>query len=181
MLCYLYGVSRLLSKPLNIIITGPSSSGKTYTRDRVVSLFPPEAVYTMTDATQNAFYYLEKTELMHRIVCSGERLKDATDANADKTRALREMVSTGVLRKTLPQKDASGVMRTVTIECYGPIAFSESTTSQDIEPEDANRCIVFGTDESEGQTVRCMTASDDEDENDTLDIEMNRKHWRAAP
>ena len=24
-------------------------------------------------------------------------------------------------------------------------------------------------------------AIDDEDENDTLDIEMNRKHWRAAP
>ena len=41
---YLCGTSRLIDKPLSVIVQGPSSSGKSYVIERVAALFPAESV-----------------------------------------------------------------------------------------------------------------------------------------
>ena len=51
---YLVGCSRLLERPLNAIVQGPSSSGKSYVIDNVAELFPPEAVIRATQMTPQA-------------------------------------------------------------------------------------------------------------------------------
>ncbi len=167
---YLFCTSRLLRNPLCLIVTGASSSGKSHVMEQVGKFMPRESVLTVTDSTENALYYMSEHALKHRIVLGGERRRDATDANADRTRPYREMISTGQLTKLIPIRGADGVMRTEPLLREGPIGLSESTTAQDIDAEDANRAIVINTDESQQQTQRIIEASDAADEagNDAL-------------
>jgi len=152
---YLVGTSRLLPKPLAAIVQGQSSSGKSYTVERVASLFPPEAVILATQMTPQALFHARPGSLSHRWVVAGERSRLENDDRAESTRALREMLSGGRLTKMMPCK-VDGEIQTVTIEQEGPIAFVESTTSARVFEEDANRCIMLSTDERRSQTRTIM-------------------------
>jgi hypothetical protein len=152
---YLVGTSRLLAKPLSACVQGSSSSGKSFVIDKVASLFPDEAVLRATDMTQNALYYLAHGDLMHRFVCAGERTRHEDDASADRTRALREVISSGELRKVLPEKVHDHITTKV-IRSPGPIAYVESTTVTEFFAEDANRLLLLGTDDSDVQTRRIL-------------------------
>ena len=152
---YLVGTSRLLPRPLAAIVQGQSSSGKSYTVERVASLFPPEAVVLATQMTPQALFHARPGSLSHRWVVAGERSRLENDDRAEATRALREMLSGGRLTKMMPTK-VDGEIQTVTIEQEGPIAFVESTTSARVFEEDANRCIMLSTDERRSQTRTIM-------------------------
>ncbi|MGE3851665.1 MAG: hypothetical protein AB7K09_07990 [Planctomycetota bacterium] len=155
MALYLCGTSRMLSRPLGVIVQGPSSSGKSYTRDRVASLLPPEALLVATDITAQALYYLPAGRLIHRYVVAGERSRMEDDDRAEATRALREMLSAGELRKAAAGKASDRPTTTVHYQ-PGPIAYSETTTLTRIFAEDANRCLLFCTDDSPEQTRRVI-------------------------
>jgi len=148
---YLVGVSRLLPRPLAAIVQGQSSSGKSYTVEKVASLFPPEAVVRATQMTPQALFHARPGSLSHRWVVAGERSRKDDDDTAEATRALREMLSGGRLTKLMPMKVA-GEIQTVTIEQDGPIAFVESTTAARVFEEDQNRAILLTTDERRTQT-----------------------------
>jgi DNA primase len=152
---YLVGTSRLLPRPLAAIVQGQSSSGKSYTVERVASLFPREAVVLATQMTPQALFHARPGSLSHRWVVAGERSRLENDDKAEATRALREMLSAGRLTKMMPCK-VDGEIQTVTIEQEGPIAFVESTTSARVFEEDANRCIMLSTDERRVQTKTIM-------------------------
>ncbi len=153
---YLIGTSRLLDKPLAAIVQGPSSSGKSYTIEKVADMFPDEAVLKATSITPNALYYCERGKLSHRFVVVGERSRVEDDETAEKTRALRELLSQGVLIKLIAERTSSGEMVSRQIEQPGPIAYVESTTLTQIFAEDANRCIMLATDEQREQTRRIV-------------------------
>jgi len=153
---YAIGTSRKLDSPLAGIVLGPSSSGKSYVIERVADLFPTEAVLRSTDLSRNSLYYVEEDALVHRFVAVGERGRRDDDEQAEATRALREMISSRVLRKTIPEKSDTGGFTTRTIERHGPIAFIESTTLTRIFDEDRNRAILLSTDESPEQTGRVI-------------------------
>lgn len=152
---YLVGTSRLLPRPLAAIVQGQSSSGKSYTVERVASLFPPESVVLATQMTPQALFHARPGSLSHRWVVAGERSRLENDDKAEATRALREMLSAGRLTKMMPCK-VDGEIQTVTIDQPGPIAFVESTTSARVFEEDANRCIMLSTDERRSQTKTIM-------------------------
>jgi hypothetical protein len=152
---YLVGTSRLLPRPLAAIVQGQSSSGKSFTVERVAKLFPPEAVVLATQMTPQALFHAPPGSLSHRWVVAGERSRIENDDRAEATRALREMLSGGRLTKMMPAK-VDGEIQTVTIEQEGPIAFVESTTSARVFEEDANRCIMLSTDERRSQTKTIM-------------------------
>ncbi len=155
---YMLGTSRLLDKPLAAITQGVTSSGKSYVQEMLAKMFPPESVLLATDITTNALYYLNPGALMHQFVVAGERSRRDDDDRAEATRALREMISAGEIRKMVPTKDPGGGMSTRVIWQPGPIAFIESTTLAKVFDEDANRCILLGTDESQEQTTRIVLA-----------------------
>lgn len=148
---YLIGVSRLLPRPLAGIVQGQSSSGKSYTIERVAAMFPKEAIVHATQMTPQALFHARPGSLSHRWVVAGERSRIDNDDKAEATRALREMLAAGRLSKMMPVK-IGGEIQTVTIEQPGPIAFVESTTAARIFEEDANRCILLSTDERRNQT-----------------------------
>lgn len=152
---YLAGVSRLLDRPLAVIVQGPSSSGKSFVIERVARMFPPEAVILATQMTPRALFHMSPGSLKHRFIVAGERSRISGDENAEATRALREMLSSGRLSKLMPFKGGNGI-ETRLIEQDGPIAYVESTTSHKLFEEDANRCILMNTDERSEQTRRVI-------------------------
>ena len=176
---YVIGCSRLLARPLSCVIQGLSSSGKSYALEQIGRLFPDSAILRATDLTANALYYLQPGSLLHRFVIAGERSRRQDDETAEKTRALREILSAGELRKMLPQKD-SGTLETTTIWQPGPIAYAESTTLGALFDEDANRLLQLATDERKSQTRAVIdhigkTAANDND-GSAIDRIIERHH-----
>lgn len=155
---YLIFTSRLLSKPLATIVLGASSSGKSYAVSLTAKLFPPESVYNAHRISPTALSYLPEGSLVHRAVIGGERSRKQDDDQAEATRALREMISDGVLRIMITGKDGSGNMATRHIEQPGPIAYAESTTlgMSGIFDEDKTRLLFLCCDESEAQSERII-------------------------
>lgn len=154
---HIAGDSRLLEKPVAVIIQGTTSSGKSYAIERTSRFFPPESLLVATSITANALYYLTPGSLLHRFVVAGERSRIQDDVHAETTRALREMLASGDLSKAVTEHRGSR-NETIVIHQYGPIAYAESTTAASIDDEDANRCLLLGTDESVEQTRRVVDA-----------------------
>ncbi len=149
---YLVGVSRLLPKPLSVIVQAPSSTGKSYTVEKTTSPFPPETIIHATSLTANALYYMPPGSLRNKLVVAGERSRRQDDDTAEVTRALREMQSAGRLTKAVPQKNKDGKIETEIIVQEGPIGYIETTTLSQIFDEDLNRCLLLHADERESQT-----------------------------
>src|SRR5689334_9698987 len=47
-LLYLVLTTRFLGRPVSAVVKGPSSAGKSFAVEKVLSLFPPEAYYWLT-------------------------------------------------------------------------------------------------------------------------------------
>lgn len=171
-LVYLTGVSRLLDKPLAVICRGVSSSGKSFSIERVAKLFPPECKLEASSLTPNALFYLEPGSLVHKFVVVGERSLNQEMEAADATRALREMLSAGKLSKLVPVKDKHGRQRTVHVQQDGPIAYVESTSLTKVFTEDQNRCLLAETDETETQTLRIRDSQSERAEGIGADPQM---------
>jgi len=78
LLVYLACTSRLLPRPLYLLISGVSASGKSFVVERVAQLMPPESVALATDATAQSLYYLPKGRLKNRALLTGERERQTT-------------------------------------------------------------------------------------------------------
>jgi DNA primase len=65
-------VSRLLRRPLNVMVKGQSASGKNWLVTRVLSLMPPDAVREITSTSARAWNY-SKDDFRHRVVYLQER------------------------------------------------------------------------------------------------------------
>jgi hypothetical protein len=81
--------------------------------------------------------------------------KDPADS-ANATLALREMLSSGKLRKLVTIRSESGGLETRYVTQDGPIAYLDTTTQQAIFEEDATRMLSLATDESPEQTAAIM-------------------------
>lgn len=171
LLLYLVGTSRLLSRPVNLIVQGSSASGKSYLIERVSELFPAETKIVASAMTPQALHHMSPGALKNKFVVAGERSRMENDDRAEATRALREMLSGGKLSKLMPSKQGGEIV-TELIEQEGPIAFVESTTLTDIFNEDLNRCILTHTDESEAQTRLIITGTTDVSEADRERVVM---------
>jgi hypothetical protein len=156
---YLTCTSRLLSNPLAACVMGASSSGKSYAIKTIARLFPSESILQAHKLTPSALQYMEPGALIHRAVIAGERSRNIDDGAAEATRALREMISDGVLRIAMAGKNESGRIVTHHIEQPGPISYIESTTlgGGEIFEEDKTRFLFLCCDESEGQSKAVLS------------------------
>ncbi len=147
---YLAATSRLLSKPLAIIIQSTSAAGKTTLMEAVLSFFPSEEQVKYSAMTGQSLYYLGETNLKHKILAIVE------EEGAEKAGyALKLLQSEGELTIASTGKDATtGRMETQTYHVEGPVAIMLTTTSIDIDEELMNRCLILTVDESKEQTER---------------------------
>src|SRR5580658_5672980 len=150
LLAYLAGVSRLLERPLAIIVQSASAAGKTTLMDAVLAFFPEEERIKYSAMTGQSLYYLGSTNLKHKILAIVE------EAGAEKASyALKLLQSEGELTIASTGKDpATGRMETQVYRVEGPVMIMLTTTAIDLDEELQNRCLTLSVDESPEQTAK---------------------------
>jgi DNA primase catalytic core len=153
LLAYLAGVSRLLERPLAIIVQSASAAGKTTLMDAVLAFFPEEERIKYSAMTGQSLYYLGETNLRHKILAIVE------EAGAEKASyALKLLQSEGELTIASTGKDpATGRMETQVYRVEGPVMIMLTTTAIDLDEELQNRCLTLSVDESPEQTAKIHT------------------------
>ena len=153
-LAYLISVSRKLPRPLSGIIVSQSAAGKSGLVEAVQELTPPEEVEFFSRITPQALYYMERDALKRKLLIIEER---SGGEGADYS--IRTLQSRQKLTQAVPIKDPNtGKIKTMTFEVEGPIAYLETTTSAEINHENATRCFELYLDESPEQTRRIHQA-----------------------
>jgi hypothetical protein len=147
---YLVGISRKLENPLSAIIRSQSGAGKSGMARLVAMLVPPEDVIHYSRVSAHALAYAGKDAYKRKLILMEERVGgEAADYY------IRILQSSHVIRQAVVIKDpVTGQMRTQEFEVEGPIAYIETTTDAQINPENASRCFEIFLDESEAQTQR---------------------------
>lgn len=145
---YLACVSRLLDKPLAVIIQSSSAAGKSSLMDAVLAMVPADAQVRYSAMTGQSLFYMGETNLKHRILAIAEE-EGATSASY----ALKLLQSEGVVTIASTGKDPmTGHLTTHEYRVEGPVMLFLTTTAIDIDEELMNRCVVLAVDESREQT-----------------------------
>jgi DNA primase len=145
---YLACVSRLLDRPLAIIIQSSSAAGKSAMMDAVLAMMPVDAQVRYSAMTGQSLFYMGETNLKHRILAIAEE-EGASNAGY----ALKLLQSDGEVTIASTGKDAAtGNLVTQEYRVEGPVMLFLTTTAIDIDEELMNRCLVLTVDESREQT-----------------------------
>jgi DNA primase catalytic core len=145
---YLACVSRLLDRPLAIIIQSSSAAGKSSLMDAVLALMPTDAQVRYSAMTGQSLFYMGETNLKHRILAIAEE-EGASSAGY----ALKLLQSDGEVTIASTGKDpATGNLVTQQYRVEGPVMLFLTTTAIDIDEELLNRCLVLTVDEGRQQT-----------------------------
>jgi hypothetical protein len=149
LVCYLACTSRLLDRPLAVLVQSSSAAGKTSLLEATLGLMPPEAQIRMSSLTGQALYYMGTRELKHKILSVAEEA-----GLAEAAYALKLLQSDGRLRIATVGKDqGTGRPMTQHYEVEGPVALLLTTTAEHPDAELANRCLTLAVDEQARQTV----------------------------
>ena len=147
-LMYIAASSRKMNSPISIIVHSQSASGKSYLIDTVKKLMPPEDVLSMTSLSDQALNYMEEDALIHKFLTMGEAVHSEQIEYQ-----LREMLSGGELSRLVTTKDEkTGRMVSRMVRKKVVVAMVMSTTSNDINEENASRSFLISTDETKEQT-----------------------------
>jgi DNA primase len=145
---YLAAVSRLLEKPLAIVVQSASSAGKSSLMEAVLDFMPEEQRQSYTAMTGQALFYMGQKNLKHKILAISEQ------QGADRaTYSLKLLQSEGKLNIASTGKDpASGKLVTHDYEVEGPVMLFLTTTAQEVDEELLNRAIALTVNEDREQT-----------------------------
>jgi len=145
---YLAGVSRLLLKPLAIVVQSSSSAGKSSLMEAVLDFMPEEQRESYTAMTGQALFYMGQKNLRHKILAIAEQ-QGAEAASYP----LKLLQSEGRIKIASTGKDpVSGKLVTHDYEVEGPVMIFLTTTAHDVDEELLNRCIVLTVNEDREQT-----------------------------
>ncbi len=145
---YLAGVSRLLDKPLAIMIQSTSAAGKSALMDSVLSLMPDTQQHKFAAMTGQSLYYMGEMDLKHSILAIAEEEGAHTASYALKLLQSEGEVSIASTGKN----EETGDLETKTYQVEGPVMLMMTTTAIDIDEELMNRCLVLSVNESREQT-----------------------------
>jgi hypothetical protein len=135
---YLSMTSRLLERPVNVLVAGPSSAGKSFLVEKVASLFPSEAIHWLTASSPLALLYT-KENFAHRVVIVGEAAGLQHDGPG--ASIIRALVWEGRLVYETVEKTHKG-MKPLRIDKPGPTGLITTTTGT-VEPELETRMLTL--------------------------------------
>ena len=146
---YLACVSRLLAKPLAILIQSTSAAGKSTLMDALLSLMPePDRVH-YSAMTGQSLFYIGEGDLKHKILAIAEE-----EGVRQAAYALKLLQSQGELTIASTGKDpTTGKLVTSEYRVEGPVMLCLTTTAIDIDEELLNRCLVLTINETAEQTA----------------------------
>lgn len=145
---YLAAVSRLLERPLAVIVQSTSAAGKSALMEAVLEFVPGEERIKFSAMTGQSLYYLGERDLAHKVLAIAE------EEGAERAAyALKLLQSEGELSIASTGKDtATGRLTTHEYRVTGPAAIFLTTTAIDVDEELLNRCVVLTVDEDAEQT-----------------------------
>jgi DNA primase catalytic core len=147
-IAYLAAVSRLLEKPLAIVVQSSSSAGKSSLMDAVLDFMPEEQRESYTAMTGQALFYMGQKNLKHKILAIAEQ-QGAEAASYP----LKLLQSEGKLKIASTGKDpVSGKHMTHEYVVEGPVMIFLTTTAHEVDEELLNRCLVLTVNEEREQT-----------------------------
>lgn len=147
-LMYIAASSRKMESPISLIVHSQSASGKSYLIDTVKKLMPPKEVLSLTSLSDQALNYMADDALMGKLLVLGESVHSEAVEHQ-----LREMLSSGELSRLVTAKnEKSGQLTSKIVRKKVKVAMVMSSTSEYINEENASRCFLIGTDESQKQT-----------------------------
>jgi hypothetical protein len=145
---YLAAVSRLLSKPLAVVVQSSSAAGKSSLMEAVLRFMPEEQREEYSAMTGQALYYMGQKNLKHKILAVAEE-----EGASRAAYALKLLQSEGKLKIASTGKDpVNGKMVTHEYLVEGPVMIFLTTTAQDVDEELLNRCLVLSVNEEQEQT-----------------------------
>jgi len=146
-LFYLALTSRLLDRPINIVIKGPSSGGKSFTLDTVLKAFPPSTYYALSSMSERAIAYSDEP-MSHRILV----IYEAAGLNSDlQLYLVRSLLSEGRIRYETVEKTRDGLKARL-IEREGPTGLILTTTKTTLHPENETRMLSLSVKDDPDQT-----------------------------
>jgi hypothetical protein len=144
---YLAAVSRLLDRPLAVIVQSTSAAGKSALQDAVLGFVPDEERVSFSAMTGQSLFYMGESDLSHKVLAVSEE-EGAERASY----ALKLLQSEGELSIASTGKDGTtGRLVTHTYRVKGPVAIFLTTTAVDVDEELLNRCLVLSVDEDREQ------------------------------
>jgi hypothetical protein len=145
---YLAAVSRLLEKPLAIVVQSSSAAGKSSLMDAVLDFMPEEQREEYSAMTGQALFYMGEKDLKHKIIAVVEE-----EGASRAAYPLKLLQSEGKLNIASTSKDpVSGKQVTHEYRVEGPVMVFLTTTSPDVDEELLNRCVVLTVNEDRAQT-----------------------------
>lgn len=152
-LLYLSITSRLLDRPVNIGVKGPSSGGKSFTVQTALMVFPPSAFYALSSMSEHALAYSQEP-LSHRFLV----LYEAAGMTSDfVTYLIRTLLSEGRIRYETVEKTSEGLMPRL-IEREGPTGLIVTTTSTNLHSENETRMLSITVKDDPVQTRAVLGA-----------------------
>jgi hypothetical protein len=146
---YLAATSRLMDKPLGLIVQSSSAAGKTSLTEAILRFMPEEARFTCSAMTPQSLYYLGQENLQHKILSIAEE-----SGMREGSYQLKLLQSEGNLSLVTTSKEkGSGRTTSERYEVRGPVALMLTTTAPELDAELMNRCLVISVDESAAQTA----------------------------
>jgi hypothetical protein len=169
-LLYLAMTSRLLEKPVSVALKGPSSGGKSFVVERVLSLFPGSAYYALTAMSDRTLAYSEEP-ISHRFLVVYEA---AGMSGEFATYLMRSLLSEGCVRYETVEKTSEG-MKPRLIKQEGPTGLVVTTTAVKLHPENETRLLSLTVTDTQEQTRAVMAALAEE----AGEVELNLGVWHA--
>lgn len=146
-LLYLALTSRLLDKPISVVVKGPSGGGKSFTVETVLKAFPESAYLDFTTMSEHALVYDDRP-LVHRHIV----LYEAAGMESDlATYMIRSLLSEGCIKYTTVEKTVEG-LRPRCIERPGPTGLITTTTWASLHPENETRLLSLTVRDDTAQT-----------------------------
>jgi hypothetical protein len=149
LLLYLALVSRLLQKPISIVIKSGSSAGKSFLVKIVQNLFPKDTYIELTGLSPKSLIYF-KEEFKHKFLIifevHGFRDDDYTEL------LIRTLLSENKITYAVVEKNNNDGHETKIIEREGPTGLITTTTLSNIHDENETRLFSITLDEKSDQT-----------------------------
>jgi hypothetical protein len=147
-IAYLISISRKLKRPLSGIIVSSSGAGKTGLMMAIAKLVPDSDKLLLSRLTPQALFNFPKDALIEKFIVVDER-----NGSSMADYSIRTMQTSNVLTIAKPKsKDNEGGITSIEVKC----AYMESTTNEDINPENASRSIILHLDESPEATLAIL-------------------------
>ena len=150
---YLAVTSRLFERPVSIAIKGTSAVGKSFTVERVLEFFPPEAYFVRTGMSERALIFSDE-EYAYRFLVVFE----AAGMNSEwQSYLIRSLLSEGKIVYEVVEKTKAG-LKPRRIEKEGPTGLITTTTAPRLHPENETRLLSLGVVDTPDQTRAVMRA-----------------------